>query len=82
MKGLDEYEPVTLSAMEEKRKKAIMPSKTILEGIVETMQSSGDEINFETILEEVDEYYDNKDMNLPPDWEKVTETNIKKWKLV
>jgi hypothetical protein len=80
--GEDHYQPATLAALEQKSKSAIIPSREILMKVIEAIRCIDGEVTCETIIDEIEVYYEDHDMTLPQDWEKITEGNMKRWGLV
>jgi hypothetical protein len=82
VEGRDQYEPVTATVTEAQIKRARIPSIDILKQVIQRLDGNGVKVSMETILEEIEEYYEAEEMTLPSGWEKITENNLKKWKLV
>lgn len=82
IEGRDQYEPVTHVSKEAKRKDARIPSREILVNVIQNLRDKNFEVSIESIIEEVEEYYEDEDMILPNNWGKMTEINLRKWELV
>lgn len=78
-KGNEKYDSSVYEVEPRNSKAAKMPNEDIIEAIVRKLHQNNEELTLELICEEVEDYYDEKDMLLPDKWEEVTQRNIKKW---